>query len=217
MFGRIAPRYDFLNVALSGGLDRYWRLLLSRQVKKQCPARVLDLATGSGDVILSLKKQKAFSQFCVGADFSLGMLLQARQKKLSRLCAADALKLPFRDQSFDAITIAFGFRNFTERISALRELKRILTPNGSLYILEFSHPFRPLRKLYFGYLNHLLPLVAGLFTREVAAYRYLGDSIAAFPDPPSLSKILKEAGFEKVEYQKITGGIVALHLASLSN
>lgn len=213
MFGRVAPRYDFLNHVLCGGIDLYWRRQLVRAVRAQNPARVLDLATGSGDVWLALREQKAYRETAVGADFCLPMLQRAQAKDARNLLAADALHLPFPTSSFDAVTIAFGLRNVVDRAAALREMRRILRPGGCAYILEFSHPVGPVAPLYFWYLRRVMPAYARLFTQERGAYAYLGDSIRAFPDPETLAEVMKAAGFRSARWKRLTFGIVALHLA----
>jgi demethylmenaquinone methyltransferase/2-methoxy-6-polyprenyl-1,4-benzoquinol methylase len=213
MFGRVAKRYDFLNHVLAGGMDYYWRWRLMRAVRAKQPRDVLDLATGSGDVLLALKCGRAYSGQAVGADFCEPMLREAQRKGLPTLGVADATRLPYRDASFDAITISFGFRNVVDRPASLREMQRVLTPGGWLYILEFSHPWPILAGLYFFYLRRILPHVAGIFGSECAAYEYLGESIQAFPKQEALAEQLKDEGFDQVRYTNFTAGIVALHAA----
>jgi demethylmenaquinone methyltransferase/2-methoxy-6-polyprenyl-1,4-benzoquinol methylase len=213
MFGRVAPRYDLLNHVLCGGTDLYWRWRLAAAVRTQRPERVLDLATGSGDVLLALGRHRAFTGRAAGADFCLPMLRCARAKGLKNLVVADALRLPFADASQDAVTLAFGLRNFADRPAGLRELRRILRPGGCAYILEFSHPAAWFAPLYFWYLRVVMPRYARLFTREKGAYEYLGESIRAFPRPPELAAMLRQAGFREVRWAGLTLGIAALHRA----
>jgi demethylmenaquinone methyltransferase/2-methoxy-6-polyprenyl-1,4-benzoquinol methylase len=213
MFGRVAPRYDFLNHALCGGTDLYWRWQLIRAVKAQHPARVLDVATGSGDVLLAL--QKRIGGEPVGADFCLPMLRRARSKSALRLVAGDALHLPFPSASFDAVTIAFGLRNVADRLAGLREMRRLLRPGGRAYVLEFSHPVAWFAPLYFWYLRRIMPLYAQLFTPERGAYEYLGESIRAFPRQPALAEMMRQAGFRAARWSNLTLGIVALHIAEV--
>jgi demethylmenaquinone methyltransferase/2-methoxy-6-polyprenyl-1,4-benzoquinol methylase len=215
MFGRVAPRYDRLNHVLCGGVDLYWRWRLVRAVKTQRPARVLDLATGSGDVLLALQRHGAYSEAALGADFCLPMLHEASVKKAPNLLAADALHLPFPDASFDAITIAFGLRNLADRLAGLREMRRVLRPGGRAYVLEFSHPVGWFAPLYFWYLRVVMPVYARLFTPEKGAYEYLGDSIRAFPRQPQLAELMTAAGFRAVRWSNLTLGIVALHIAEV--
>jgi demethylmenaquinone methyltransferase/2-methoxy-6-polyprenyl-1,4-benzoquinol methylase len=213
MFGRVAPRYDFLNHALCGGTDLYWRWRLVRAVKAQHPGRVLDVATGSGDVLLALQKRVGGDS--VGADFCLPMLRRARAKSAVRLVAGDALHLPFPDGSFDAITIAFGLRNVADRPAGLREMRRLLRPGGRAYVLEFSHPAAWFAPLYFWYLRRIMPHYAQLFTPERGAYEYLGESIRAFPNQPALAEMMRAAGFRAARWNNLTLGIVALHVAEV--
>ncbi len=215
MFGRVAPRYDLLNHVLCGGTDLYWRWRLARAVRAQRPERVLDLATGSGDVLLALGRHGAFGAFAAGADFCLPMLLQARAKSVGNLLTADGLRLPFADATYDAVTIAFGLRNFADRPAGLREMRRILRPGGRAYILEFSHPAAWFAPLYFWYLRVVMPRYARLFTREKGAYEYLGESIRAFPRQAELAEMLRAAGFRRASWRNLTLGIVALHVAEV--
>jgi demethylmenaquinone methyltransferase/2-methoxy-6-polyprenyl-1,4-benzoquinol methylase len=211
MFGRVAPRYDLLNHVLCGGTDLYWRWRLGRQVRRQKPARLLDLACGSGDVLRALNRAGAFAEMGLGADFALPMLQTARNKGVHPLCAADALQLPFADGAFDAVTVAFGLRNFADRPAGLREIHRVLKTDGRVYILEFSHPHPFLRKPYFGYLRHVLPRLSSFLTPEKSAYEYLAESIREFPTQPQLLALMRDTGFAEVRYANLTGGIVALH------
>ena len=215
MFGRVAPRYDFLNHALCGGTDVYWRWRLARAVAAQRPARVLDLATGSGDVLRALARHRAASETMIGADFCLPMLREARAKSVPHLVGADALRLPFSDASFDAITIAFGLRNFADRAAGLREMRRVLRPAGRAYVLEFSHPAAGFAPLYFAYLRRVMPRYAQFFTSERGAYEYLADSILAFPRQPLLAEMMREDGFAAARWTNLTLGIVALHVADV--
>ena len=215
MFGRVAARYDLMNHVMGGGLDLYWRWRLVQAVAAQQPARVLDLATGSGDVILSLQKNRAYTKTAIGADFCLPMLQQARAKKAPNLLAADGLHLPFPDASFDAVTIAWGLRNFADRLAGLREMRRVLGPGGHAYVLEFSHPVAWLAPTYFWYMRDLMPKYAQFITPERGAYEYLGDSIRAFPPQPALAAMMREAGFADARWTNLALGIVALHIANV--
>jgi demethylmenaquinone methyltransferase/2-methoxy-6-polyprenyl-1,4-benzoquinol methylase len=215
MFGRVAPRYDLLNHLLAGGSDFYWRWRLVRAAAAPRPVRTLDLATGSGDVLLALRRRRVGGELTAGADFCLPMLQQARAKGATRLLAADALRLPFPAASFDAVTIAFGLRNLADRPAGLREMRRILRPGGRLHILEFSHPADWFAPLYFWYLRVVMPRYARLFTREKGAYEYLGESIRAFPRQPELAEMLRQAGFRAARWKNLSLGIVALHCAEV--
>ena len=213
MFGRVAARYDIMNFAMGGGLDLYWRRRLVRTVAAQRPARVLDLATGSGDVLLALHRHNAYTESAIGADFCLPMLQQARAKKARNLLVGDGLHLPFPAASFDAVTIAWGLRNFADRLAGLREMRRVLRPGGRAYVLEFSHPVAWLAPLYFWYMRDLMPKFAQFITPERGAYEYLGDSIRAFPRQPVLAQMMREAGFSAARWTNLALGIVALHVA----
>jgi demethylmenaquinone methyltransferase/2-methoxy-6-polyprenyl-1,4-benzoquinol methylase len=216
MFSEIAPRYDFLNRVLSAGVDRVWRLAAVKAALEIRPARILDLATGTGDIALLLKKVAPEVEV-IGGDFALPMLELARQKAQRAGLAisfveADALQLPFPDGHFDAVTIAFGFRNFADYKKALAELYRVLAPGGRLCILEFPPPPRGgLGALYRFYFTRILPLIGGLISGNASAYRYLPDSVERFPDPPTLATMMALAGFN-TRYQLFTGGITALHI-----
>ena len=215
MFGRVAARYDIMNFAMGGGLDLYWRRRLVRAVAAQQPARVLDLATGSGDVLLALQRHHAYTESAIGADFCLPMLQRAQAKNARNLLVGDGLHLPFPDASFDAVTIAWGLRNFADRLAGLREMRRVLRPGGHAYVLEFSHPAAWLSPLYFWYMRHLMPMYAQFITPERGAYEYLGDSIRAFPRQPDLAAMMLQAGFAASRYTNLTLGIVALHIADV--
>jgi demethylmenaquinone methyltransferase/2-methoxy-6-polyprenyl-1,4-benzoquinol methylase len=221
MFARIASRYDVANRLLSLGLDRSWRARLVRETARGAPADVLDLATGSGDVAFALAARLPAATRITGADFCQPMLDEAENKK--RLAGgrwsnvhfrpADALQLPFPDASFDAVTIAFGLRNLSDRDRGLREMHRVLRPGGRLLVLEFSQPHRWFRPVYFFYLRHILPRLAGIVTGDRPAYDYLNESIELFPTRGALSVEIQHAGFDPVRAIPLTLGTVALHIA----
>ncbi|HSI86178.1 MAG TPA: ubiquinone/menaquinone biosynthesis methyltransferase [Candidatus Methylacidiphilales bacterium] len=215
MFGRIAGGYDLMNHVMSGGLDFYWRRILAQRVAERSPSAVLDLATGSGDSALALTKHKAYTRLCVGADFCLPMLRVAQKKGVTPLCVADGLRLPFRSASFDAVTIAFGWRNIVDRTAGYRELRRVLRPGGQLYILELSTPWSTLAPGYFWWLRNIMPLYSALLTKEKDAYQYLAASIQAFPKAPELAKEMEQGGFREVKHWQLSTGIVALHRGSV--
>jgi demethylmenaquinone methyltransferase/2-methoxy-6-polyprenyl-1,4-benzoquinol methylase len=215
MFGRVAPRYDVMNHVMGGGLDIYWRWRLARAVAAQQPARVLDLATGSGDVLLALARHHAYTERAVGADFCMPMLQQARAKGARNLLVGDGLHLPFPSESFDALTIAWGLRNFADRLAGLREMRRVLRAGGRAYVLEFSHPIAWLSPTYFWYMRQVMPRYAQFITPERGAYEYLGDSIRAFPPQDRLAAMMREAGFARARWTNLALGIVALHIAEV--
>jgi len=177
------------------------------------PGTLLDLATGSGDLALAI--QRACPDTVVtGADFCEPMLERARAKGLRRTVVADALRLPFADGSFDVVTVAFGLRNMESWPGALREMCRVLAPAGHLLVLDFSLPRSPLlRAPYRFYLHHILPIVAGLITRQKAAYQYLGASIEQFPSGPGMVSLVEECGFTRAAFVPLSGGIVSIYTA----
>ncbi len=212
MFSAIAGRYDLANHLLSGGLDFFWRRRAAGIIRAWQPARILDLATGSGDLALTLRAACP-GTLVVGADFCHPMLRVAQRKGLSDLVTADGLALPFADAAFDVVTVAFGLRNMASWPGALAEMKRVLRPGGHLLILDFSVPHAPLVWFYRPYLHHVLPRIAALLTREKSAYDYLGDSIEQFPHGPQMCALLAEAGLEEPTAQALSGGIVSLYTA----
>jgi demethylmenaquinone methyltransferase/2-methoxy-6-polyprenyl-1,4-benzoquinol methylase len=215
MFGRVAKRYDVLNLVMAGGFNSYWQHRLVSAVAAQQPARVLDLATGSGDILLALKRRRAYTESAIGADFCAPMLQQAQAKGAANLLVGDGLRLPFGDASFDAVTISWGLRNFADRLAGLREMRRVLRPGGRAYVLEFSTPVAWLAPLYFWHLRRVMPLYAQFLTPERGAYEYLGESIRAFPRQPALAAMMLEAGFATSRWTDLTLGIAALHMADV--
>lgn len=220
MFGNIASRYDCANHVLSGGVDYFWRRKLVALVKVQNPSLVVDLATGSGDVAFALKKALGESTKVVGLDFCRPMLAKAELKKNERPYAknilfdfGDCMALPLEDSSVDALTIAFGLRNFENRPKGLKEMARVLKPGGVLFILEFTQPSQWLRPIYYFYLKKILPRLASLVTRRGDAYDYLVGSIEQFPDQKALTYEISDSGFKDVQVITMTAGIVAIHRA----
>ena len=213
MFGRIARRYDLANHLLSGGADFLWRRRAVRIVEEWQPRRVLDLATGSGDLALALQRRLPEAAI-TAADFSPEMLGVARQKGVRETVLADALRLPFRDESFDCVTVAFGLRNMADWSLALREMNRVLRPSGHVLVLDFSLPAGPLRPAYRFYLHRCLPILASLVTGQKAAYDYLGGSIEKFPGGDEMIRLIEENGFALGSAQPLTGGIATIYTAS---
>jgi len=220
-FSSVAPRYDLANHWLSGGIDFYWRKCLVQLAKKNQPRDILDLATGSGDVLFALRQGLGEKVRLSGLDFCEPMLEQARAKREKYLLASEAnqflhgdcLQLPFEDQSFDLVTISFGLRNLADREKGLSEMLRVLRPGGRLIVLEFSQPYLWFRPLYYFYLKGILPWVARWLTGDRDAYLYLGTSIAGFPNRAGLCKEIEKAGFGAVSARALTFSIVALHCA----
>jgi len=220
MFGRIAGWYDFLNHALSLGMDLWWRYNLVRCVRRGPTGRVLDLAAGTLDVTREILRQHPWARVWA-LDFSLPMLRKG-QPKLARAgraarvlpALADGRCLPLAGASVDCVTIAFGIRNILPREAAYAEILRVLVPGGRLCILEFgSGKRRVWRGLYNFYLHRLLPLFGRIFSGDERAYTYLADTIAAFPEPGELAAELAAAGFARVSWRPMLSGIVAIHLA----
>lgn len=211
LFARISQPYDACNHLFSLGLDLWWRHhFVTRLVRPKPGQRILDLATGSGDVALALLRAGAH---VIGADFCRPMLERARAKGVPDLVVADGLNLPFRDASFDTVTIAFGFRNFTDHPRGLKEMFRVLRPGGLLAILEFSQPHLWLRPFHHLYLHHIIPSVTALLARERHAYLHLATSVSAFPDQAGLAHLISQSGFTDVRWHNYTFGIAAAHLA----
>lgn len=210
MFSAIAESYDFANHFLSFGLDFLWRRRASQIVRLWDPRRILDLATGSGDLALSLRGACPQAQI-VGADFCLPMLRSAQRKGVENLVIADGMRLPFANGVFDALTVAFGLRNMESWPGALAEMARVLRPAGHLLVLDFSVPPPPMRWLYRPYLHHVLPRVAGFLTGEKEAYDYLGESIEQFPCGPAMCTLFEAAGFAEANAERLSGGIVTLY------
>ena len=214
MFGRIAARYDLANALLSGGLDWFWRRRAARIVQDWQPARLLDLATGSG-VLAKTLARACPDALVIGADFCLPMLQRARSARgLRRLVVADAMRLPFADGAFDAVTVAFGLRNMPSYLGALREMRRILRPGGRVLILDFSVPGGWWRGFYRYYLHRWLPRIAGVLSGERGAYEYLAESIERFPRGDAMLALLGKCGFAEGVAEELTGGIVTLYTAS---
>jgi demethylmenaquinone methyltransferase/2-methoxy-6-polyprenyl-1,4-benzoquinol methylase len=218
IFSTITDRYDFLNHFLSAGRDIYWRRFLVQRLFFFKTRRLLDLATGTGDVAIAAAQYHDPIQV-FGLDFAGPMLAAARSKIVGRgltggiyLLQGDALEIPFPDESFDALTVAFGIRNMPDRARVLQEMRRVLVPGGGLYILEFTTPqIRLFRKIYFFYLIRILPRLARRFTQNPEAYQYLAESIINFPYPDDFVRELREAAFLEVRKFPLTGGITYLY------
>jgi demethylmenaquinone methyltransferase / 2-methoxy-6-polyprenyl-1,4-benzoquinol methylase len=216
MFSGIAGKYDLLNHLLSLNIDKSWRRTVRgmlSDVLQRKDAAVLDVACGTGDLSLELKRDAAAR--IIGTDFCRPMLAIAAGKSPNVFIPyveADAMSLPFPANSFDAVTIAFGLRNLPNVDNGLRELARILKPDGRLVVLEFSSPVVPgFRQLFNFYFGRILPRIGGLVSGSRAAYTYLPDSVAKFPDQKGLAAKFENVGFANVEYQNLTGGIAAIH------
>jgi demethylmenaquinone methyltransferase / 2-methoxy-6-polyprenyl-1,4-benzoquinol methylase len=213
MFDRIAPVYDFMNRAMTAGLDRHWRDVTARAVVRPGD-RVLDVCCGTGDLALAAREAGGR---VTGLDFSERMLARARQKSSEiEWVQGDALELPFRSRSFDAATVGFGVRNLDDLDEGLRELLRILGPDGRLAILEITRPRGLLAPFYRVWFDVLVP-AAGKVLPGGSAYTYLPASVRRFPGPEELADRLRALGFEDVRYKLFAGGIVALHIGRKPN
>lgn len=219
MFSRIAARYDLLNHVLSLGLDIGWRKKVAKETVKLDCHRVLDVCTGTGDMAIELCRFWRGNAKVEGLDFSRE-LIEIGRGKVSEAGLNDKItfkvgnaeRLPFEDDWFDAVTITFGLRNVNDRLKALKEFYRVTTTGGCFVCLEFSQPINPiLKKAYSFYLLKLVPLVSGIFRSDPTAYRYLGNTIKDFPSPSELVNLIISAGWKEVSYQRLTGGIVAIH------
>jgi demethylmenaquinone methyltransferase/2-methoxy-6-polyprenyl-1,4-benzoquinol methylase len=213
LFSDIAGRYQVVNHLLSGGLDFYWRAIAVRLINSWKPSSVLDVATGTGDLAMAIRKACPQARV-VGADFCRPMLEVAKRNGLPELVVADGMNLPFADQNFDVVTAAFGLRNMASWEKGLSEMARILKPGGHLLILDFSLPARPLiRPLYRFYLHHILPHIAGLATGRKDAYEYLGLSIEQFPSGKTMTSLIESCGFREAKAYPLTLGTVSIYTA----
>lgn len=222
MFGRVAHNYDLANHLLSANIDRSWRshtVAKVRDILHRPNSRVLDLACGTGDLLIALEREAG--RKLLGSDFCRPMLAGAaakltRNKLQSALVEADGLALPFPDHSLDLITIAFGFRNFANYRDGLVEMRRVLRPGGALAILEFTTPpNRAFATLYNWYSSKILPILGGAISGAPEAYKYLPESVKKFPAAPELAALMRSAGYAQVEWEYLTFGIVALHIGRI--
>lgn len=218
MFAGIAAKYDFLNHFLSVNIDKRWRRLVSERLKDVLENRnalVLDVACGTGDLALELQKNAKAK--VIGTDFCRPMLSIAFDKNDKNAAEipyveADGMNLSFGDNTFDAVTIAFGLRNFSNWQHGLTEFHRILKPGGKLVILEFSTPVLPgFRQAFQFYFSNILPRIGGAVSGSRGAYEYLPDSVSRFPDQKNLAQMMSQTGFSNVEYKNLTGGVAAIH------
>lgn len=221
MFDRIVPKYDLMNHIMTVGMDFRWRKMQAKQayeLDERTSKRVLDVATGTGDVAFEIRK--AGVSEVVGLDVSTGMIDEARRKARKggdgvSFVVGDGMNLPFADGSFDAVTISFGLRNMPDYAEAVREMARVLKPGGKLVCLEMT-PFRrpflgPLFRLYF---EQVVPIIGWIFSRDYKAYKYLPESVRAFPPADALADIFHAAGLQNVKYQLLGFGTVAMHVGT---
>jgi demethylmenaquinone methyltransferase/2-methoxy-6-polyprenyl-1,4-benzoquinol methylase len=213
MFGAIARRYDLANHTLSCGTDFYWRKCAANMVASWRPRKIVDLATGTGDLALAVQKKLPDAEV-TGVDFVPEMLELARRKGVRETILADAMKLPFPDASFDCVIIAFGLRNMENWRDALVEMSRVLKRDGRLLVLEFSMPTVSIvRTIYRFYLHRCLPLLGSFLTRKKSAYDYLGDSIEEFPSGHAMIDLIEASGFKHATFQPLSYGIATIYSA----
>jgi demethylmenaquinone methyltransferase/2-methoxy-6-polyprenyl-1,4-benzoquinol methylase len=213
VFDRVAERYDLMNDLMSFGLHRLWKFFTVSLARIRPGERVLDVASGSGDLARAFAARGA--EVCM-SDINGPMLARGRDRMMDagRLAPAvrcDAERLPFRSASFDCVTVGFGLRNMTHKDAALAEMARVLRPGGRLLVLEFSHVWKPLQKPYDLYSFHVLPWLGERVVGDAASYRYLAESIRMHPDQPTLAAMMERAGLEQVEYFNLAAGAVAVH------
>ena len=211
MFDGVASGYDRANSFMTFGFDRRWRTATGQALDTGPGERVLDLAAGTG---VSTSEFARSGAWCLAADFSIGMLRNGRHRDVP-MVAADALRLPFADDSFDAATISFGIRNFVDTKAALVEILRVVRPGGRLVVCEVSTPtFGPIRFLYRRFIRRAMTLLGRVTSSNPEAYEYLAESMAAWPDQRGLAGIIAAAGWHRVEWLNLTFGVVAIHRAT---
>lgn len=218
MFDNIAHRYDFLNHFFSLGIDKLWRKRTIKMLKPFQPKQMLDIATGTGD--FAFEAMKINPDFVQGVDISNGMLGKGMAKVKSRnlsdkidLTYGDSENLQFEDNTFDAITVGFGVRNFENLEKGLKEMNRVVKTGGKVAVLEFSQPEKfPLKQLYGFHFNYIMPLLGRIISKDPRAYTYLHESVSAFPYGQDFADILHRCGFKNTKIRKVTGGIASIYL-----
>lgn len=213
-FAKIADRYVLTNHVLSMGSDILWRKKVGRIVRDWAPKKILDVATGTGDLALEMQK-KCPEAKVLGTDFCPEMLAHATASGVQATQVADAMNLPFSDGEFDVVTVAFGLRNMENWEGALREMSRVIKHGGHLLVLDFSHPRGILRKPYGFYLNKVLPRIAGLLTGQGEAYQYLAGSIGDFPSGEEMVALFEKAGLPGCQHDPLSGGIASIYTAEV--
>jgi demethylmenaquinone methyltransferase/2-methoxy-6-polyprenyl-1,4-benzoquinol methylase len=216
VFKSVAPSYDVMNDLMSLGLHRVWKRFALELSGVRAGSRVLDVASGSGDLAAAFAKRAGPTGQVWMTDINAAMLAVGRDKMIDAgifapLALCDAEKLPFPDDTFDCVCVAFGLRNMTHQDRALAEMRRVARPGGRVIVLEFSRPWKPLAKAYDAYSFSILPALGKYIAKDEAAYRYLAESIRMHPDQDTLKSMMQAAGLEKVEYFNLTAGVVALH------
>ena len=215
MFNAVAPRYDFLNRLLSAGNDKRWRKLAVNEFESVANKTYLDVATGTADIALEIASRQPAPNKIIGMDFSQSMLELGNNKVSGqdiKLIPGSAEHIPLKDKTFDGVITAFGVRNFSDAEQGLREMHRVLKPNGEIVVLEFSFPQNVLLQwLYRFYFEKILPLTGRIISGHKSAYSYLPASVANFPQGNAFKKMLEESGFENVSFKQLTFGIVTLY------
>lgn len=221
MFDSIAPAYDFMNRAMTFGIDKWWRSLAVKMIKKQAPRQILDVATGTADLAVKLAAELK-PEHVTGIDLSEGMIELGRQKVAARgltdkitLVTGDCLSLPFADKSFDCVTVAYGVRNFEHLSRGYRQMHRVLKPGGMICVIELSTPQSPLVKPFYRlYTRTLIPAVGRLISKDTRAYSYLPESIAAVPQGERMLNLMREAGFTGCRCRRLTFGTCSIYTAT---
>jgi demethylmenaquinone methyltransferase/2-methoxy-6-polyprenyl-1,4-benzoquinol methylase len=216
VFSSVAPSYDLMNDLMSLGLHRLWKRFALEMSGVRAGSRVLDVASGSGDLAAAFAKRAGPSGQVWMTDINAEMLEVGRDKLLDAgrfapLARCDAERLPFRDETFDCVSVAFGLRNMTHKERALAEMARVARAGGRVIVLEFSRPWKPLARAYDAYSFEVLPRLGRLVAKDEAAYRYLAESIRMHPDQEALKAMMESAGLVRVEYFNLAAGVVALH------
>jgi demethylmenaquinone methyltransferase/2-methoxy-6-polyprenyl-1,4-benzoquinol methylase len=211
-FARIADRYVMTNHVLSMGMDVWWRKVVTKRIKSLNPAKLLDVASGTGDLALDIQDALPHTKV-IATDFCAEMLEHASSRGVHQTLVADALELPFPDGEFDVVTVAFGLRNMADYERALKEMRRVLKTGGSLFILDFSLPTGVMCAPYRLYLHHVLPKMAGFLTGQKDAYEYLGGSIEQFPSGDAMIALLEKSGFGEATAKPMTFGVVSVYEA----
>ena len=216
VFRSVAPSYDVMNDLMSLGLHRVWKRFTLEMSGVREGSRVLDVASGSGDLAAAFAKRAGPTGQVWMTDINAAMLSVGRDKMIDTgvfapLALCDAEKLPFAPETFDCVSVAFGLRNMTRKDAALAEMARVTRPGGRVLVLEFSRPWKPLSRAYDAYSFNVLPALGKYIAKDEAAYRYLAESIRMHPDQETLKSMMETAGLERVDYFNLTAGVVALH------
>ena len=220
MFDSIAPAYDFMNRAMTMGIDIWWRKLAVKRLKRLHPTRLLDVATGTGDFAIQLHRSLQ-PQHITGIDLSQGMLDEAKRKVKEKglekdisFEQGDCMALPMQDEAFDAVTVAFGVRNFEHLLQGYREMARVLKPGGMLCVLELSTPTNPIIRWFYDlYTLHIIPAIGTIKSGDKSAYRYLPQSIAAVPQGDDMLQLMREAGLRDATFKRLTLGVCTIYSA----